>query len=371
MAALRVGRERKPLGPPATPGNCAAYDIFTAILEERPYPVKVFLNFGSNTVMSTGDSRRGREALCALEFAVAVDLFMMPTAELCDYVLPATSFLEMSNITTAFEHRPSGKTHLQYRALVVEPLAERRSDTWIVFELAKRLGFGDRFWNGDIEAGYAYELAPSGISLEQLKDTPGGISRHIEPTHEKHAKLNKDRVVRGFPTPSKKVELYCHKFAAHGYPPMPEYVEPALSPVSKPEIAADFPLVLTNAKFTTFVHSQQRALRNLRKASPEPTADIHPDIANRYGIKNKEWMIVESPRGAIKVRARVTPNIMPGVICCQHGWWQACKELDLPGYDPYGRGGANPGTLIGTELADPISGSLPHRSYLCRVRPAE
>ena len=371
MAALRVGRERKPLGPPATPGNCAAYDIFTAILEERPYPVKVFLNFGSNTVMSTGDSRRGREALCALEFAVAVDLFMTPTAELCDYVLPATSFLEMSNITTAFEHRPSGKTHLQYRALVVEPLAERRSDTWIVFELAKRLGFGDRFWNGDIEAGYAYELAPSGISLEQLKDTPGGISRHIEPTHEKHAKLNKDRVVRGFPTPSKKVEIYCHKFAAHGYPPMPEYVEPALSPVSKPEIAADFPLVLTNAKFTTFVHSQQRALRSLRKASPEPTADIHPDIANRYGIKNKEWMIVESPRGAIKVRARVTPNIMPGVICCQHGWWQACKELDLPGYDPYGRGGANPGTLIGTELADPISGSLPHRSYLCRVRPAE
>src|SRR5206468_4200140 len=73
MAALRVGRERKPLGPPATPGNCAAYDIFTAILEERPYPVKAFLNFGSNTVMSTGDSQRGREALCALEFAVAVD----------------------------------------------------------------------------------------------------------------------------------------------------------------------------------------------------------------------------------------------------------------------------------------------------------
>ena len=65
---------------------------------------------------------------------------MTPTAELCDYVLPATSFLEMANLTTAFEHRPQGKTHLQYRAAVVEPLAERRSDTWIIFELAKRLG---------------------------------------------------------------------------------------------------------------------------------------------------------------------------------------------------------------------------------------
>src|SRR5262249_59140272 len=96
-----------------------AYEIFTAILEERPYPIKAFLNFGSNTVMSTADSRRARQALSALELGVAADLFMTPTAELCDYVLPATSFLEMANLTTAFEHRPTGKTHLQYRPAVV------------------------------------------------------------------------------------------------------------------------------------------------------------------------------------------------------------------------------------------------------------
>ena len=268
MAAVRIGRERKPLGPPAQPGNCAAYDIFTAILEERPYPIKALLNFGSNTVMSTADSRRARAALSALELGVAVDLFMTPTAELCDYVLPATSFLEMANLTTAFEHRPAGKTHLQYRPAVVEPIAERRSDTWIIFELAKRLGFGEQFWNGDIEAGYAYELVPSGLTLEQLKNSPGGISLPASRRYEKHAKKSKDGVLRGFATPSKKVELYCHKFAAHGYPAMPEYVEPALSPVSRPEVAADYPLVLTNAKFTTFVHSQQRALPSLRKSSP-------------------------------------------------------------------------------------------------------
>jgi len=371
MAALRVGRERKPLGPPATPGNCAAYDIYTAILEERPYPIKALLNFGSNTVMSTGDSRTGRKALSALEFGVAVDLFMTPTAELCDYVLPATSFLEMANIVTTFEHRPAGKTHLQYRPAVVDPLAERRSDTWIIFELAKRLGFGDRFWHGDIEAGYAHELAPSGITLEQLKNNPGGISKPAAPSYEKHSKANQDGAPRGFATPSKKVELYCHRFAAHGFPALPEYVEPALSPLSRPDIAADFPLVLTNAKFTTYVHSQQRALPSLRKASPEPTADIHPDSAVLYGIENKRWMIVESPRGAIRVKAHVTRNILPGVVCCQHGWWQACKELALPGYNPYDANGANPSTLIGADLTDPISGSLPHRSYLCRVRAAE
>jgi anaerobic selenocysteine-containing dehydrogenase len=371
MAVVRIGRERKPLGPPAKPGNCAAYDVFTAILEERPYPVKALLNFGSNTILSNADSRRGRDAMKVLEFAVAADLFMTPTAELCDYVLPATSFLEMANVTTAFEHRPRGKTHLQYRAAVVEPLAERRSDTWIIFELAKRLGLGDKFWHGEIDAGYAYELQPSGITLEKLKDSPAGISLPASPAYEKHAKTNGDGVCRGFATPSTKVELYCQPFAAHGIPAMPEYIEPAVSPVSRPDIAAEFPLVLTNAKFTSYVHSQQRALPTLRKASPEPSADIHPETALRLGIKNKQWMRVESPRGAIKVKARITTNIIPGVVCCQHGWWQACKELELPSYDPYEISGANPGTLVGTDLADPVSGSLPHRSYLCRVRPAE
>ena len=152
---------------------------------------------------------------------------------------------------------------------------------------------------------------------------------------------------------------------------MPEYIEPAISPLSRPDLAAEFPLVLTNAKFTTYVHSQQRALPSLRKASPEPSADIHPETALRYGVKNKRWIIVESPRGAIRVKARVTTDILPGVICCQHGWWQSCKELELPGYNPYEPTGANPATLVGTEIADPVSGSLPHRSYLCRVKPAE
>jgi anaerobic selenocysteine-containing dehydrogenase len=370
-AAIRVGREKKPLGPPASPGNCAAYDIFAAILDEKPYPIKAFVAFGCNLVLSNADARRAREALRKLEFGVAMELFMTPTAELCDYVLPATSFLEMSNVTTAFEHRPSGKTRLQYRPTVVEPLHERRSDTWILFELAKRMGMGEHFWNGNIDSAYAYELEPTGITLEQLKRNPGGISRPAKPTYEKHAGQNQDGSVRGFATPSKRVELYSHKLATHGYAAMPEYVEPALSPVSKPEIAAEYPLVLTNAKFTTFIHSQQRALPSLRKASPEPSADIHPQTASKYGIENKQWMLVETPRGAIKVKARVTSSIVAGVVCVQHGWWQDCKALELPGYNPYDIDGANPGMLIGTDLSDPVSGSLPHRSYLCRVRPAQ
>ena len=371
MAQQRIGRERKPLGPPAKPGNCAAYDVFTAALEARPYPVKALLNFGSNTIMSTGDSQRAREGFRAMDFAVAAELFMTPTAELCDYVLPATSFLEMGSVASDFRHRPAGKLHVQYRPAVVEPLAERRSDTWIIFELAKRLGFAADFWQGDIDAAYEHELAPSGITLTELKAAPGGISVAATPRYEKYSLLDSSGNPRDFNTPDKKVAIYSHTFAAHGFAPLPEYVEPMISPITRPDVAAEYPLVLTNAKFTTYIHSQLRGLSSLRKAAPHPSADIHPETAARYGIGDKAWMVVESPRGSIRAKARITDAISPGVVCCQHGWWQECKELELPGYDSYGAGSANPSLLIGSDIADPISGSLPHRSFLCRVRPDE
>ena len=370
MSLQRIGRERKPLGPPAKPGNCAAYDIFTAVLEGRPYPVKALLNFGSNTVMNTGDSQRAREAFCALDFAVAAELFMTPTAELCDYVLPATSFLEMANLSNEFKHRRQGRVHVQYRSAVVEPLAERRSDTWIIFELAKRLGLGERFWQGDIEAAYEHELKPTGITLTELKATAGGITVSVPPRYQKFSGTDRSGNLRGFNTPDKKVAIYSHSFAVHGFAPLPEYIEPSVSPISRPDVASEYPLVLTNAKFTTFIHSQLRGLPSLRKASPHPTADIHPETAARYDISDKQWMVIESPRGSIRARAHVTDAIAPDIVCCQHGWWQDCKELELPGYSSYGVESANPSLLIGSDLADPISGSLPHRSFLCRVKPA-
>ncbi len=370
-AARCIGRAEKPLGPPATVGACAAHDIYTAILEDRPYPVRALINLGSNTVMSNGDPGRGREALCALELGVATELFMTPTAQLCDYVLPATSFLEMDHLVGGFRHRVDARSHIQYRRRVVEPLAQRRSDTSVVFELAKRMGFGDDFWDGNVEAAYSHQLEPTGMTLDELREHTGGVTLESLRCYRKYAELDEESRRRGFNNPSGKVEIYSHRLAQHGFPPLPEYEEPALSPTSRPDLAAEFPLVLTNAKITTFIHSQHRALSSLRKAAPEPSAELHPVTARECGIEHMQWMIVESPKGAVKVRANVTPRIIPGVVCVQHGWWQPCPELGLTGYDPFSEFGANPNGLVDSEYRDPISGSLPHRSFLCRVRSAD
>ena len=366
----RIGLEEKPLGPPATAGACAAHDVYTAILEERPYPVRALINLGSNTVMSNGDPARGREALSALELGVATELFMTPTAELCDYVLPATSFLEMDHLVGGFRHRVDARSHVQYRRRAVDPLEERRSDTWVMFELAKRMGFGDDFWDGDVEAARSYQLEPTGVTLEEVKAHPGGVTLENPRRYRKYADTDGEGRPKGFSNPSGRVEIYSHRLAEHGFPPLPEYVEPALSPLSQPDLAAEYPLVLTNAKVTTFIHSQHRALPSLRKTAPEPSAELHPDTAGEHGVEHKQWMIVESPKGAVKVRANLTRRIIPGVVCVQHGWWQACRDLELPGHDPFSGLGANPNGLVDAEHRDPISGSLPHRSFLCRVRPA-
>jgi hypothetical protein len=58
------------------------------------------------------------------------------------------------------------------------------------------------------------------------------------------------------------------------------------------------------------------------------------------------------------------------VVCTQHGWWQGCKALGLPAYDPFSEEGANVNLLVPNELADPITGSIPHKSYVCNIKKA-
>src|SRR5258706_15335694 len=131
------------------------------------------------------------------------------------------------------------------------------------------------------------DWAPAGLTLTQLKAAPGGITLPATPRYQKFATLEKSGAPRGFNTPDKKVAIYSHTFAAHGFAALPEYVEPMVSPLSRPDVANDFPLVLTNAKFTTYIHSQLRGLTSLRKVSPHPSADIHPATATRYGLTAK------------------------------------------------------------------------------------
>ena len=84
-----------------------------------------------------------------------------------------------------------------------------------------------------------------------------------------------------------------------------------------------------------------------------------------------DWIALETPSGRIRVRARLRDTLHPDVVSAGHGWWQGCAELGLPGYDALGADGANFNLLISDAETDPISGSVPHRAYICQVHALE
>lgn len=369
MALLRLGRAERPIGPPVTPGTVTAYDLYRAILDGEPYPVRALVSFGANMLLANGDSLRGRRALERLPFFAQIELTHTPTSRFADVLLPAASWLESPALKVGHRYPIDSMAHVQYREAVVPPLHDRRSDVEIIFGLATRLGLGDVFWKGDIEAGYRHLLEPAGVSLEELRARPYGIATTgAALRYRKFTEVDAGRgAPRGFATPTRKVEIYATRYAEHGLPALPVYVEPALSPRSRPDLAERFPLVLTNAKRPQYMHSQLRGLPSLRKTAPNPLAEIHPETAGRLAVKSGEWVMVETPTGRVRAQAHVTDAILPGVVCCSHGWWEACEELGLPGFDPFTEAGANQNLLVGNDQHDPVSGGTPHRSTLCRV----
>ena len=366
--APAVGRVERPLGP-ARWGFVGTPDLYRAILEGAPYPVRTLFGFGANMLLAHANGRYGREALKALDFYVHADVFMNPTAQMADVVLPVASAFEREGLKIGFEVNQDAQSLIQLRQAVIPPPGEARPDIDIVFDLATRLGLGDQFWNGDIEAAYRYQLEPTGVMLEQLRAAPGGVRVQLQTRHAKHAEPDANGTPRGFATPSRRVELFSQVFLDHGYAPLPDFVEPPIGPVARPDLAARFPLILTSAKSSVFCESQHRGLRSLRKHEPHPAVALHPTAAKARGIAHGDWVTIETPEGSVRAQARLSENLDPRVVVGEHGWWQGCLELGMPGYDPFESTGANLNLLIGTAARDPISGTAAHKSYLCEIRP--
>jgi len=364
--AKTLGLADRPLGPSRF-DHVTSAEIYRAILDHQPYAVRGLVSFGSNLLLAHADCERGREALAALDFQVHADLFMNPSAEMADIVLPTTSPFESEALKIGFETSEAACSLIQMRKKLVEPRGEARSDIRIVFDLACRLGYGQYFWDGDIDAAYRHQLAPSGVTLETLRENPAGVRVPLQTRHQKYAERT-DNVPRGFDTPSRKVEFYSETFLKQGYPPLPDYEEPLVGPHSRPDLASRYPLILTCAKDSLYCESQHRGLPSLRRRALDPQVDLHPAAAATREIVPGDWVMIETPKGRVRARARINESLDPQVVCGQHGWWQACPEIGAPGFEPFGPDSANFNLLIGHDAVDPVSGSVPLRAYICEIK---
>jgi anaerobic selenocysteine-containing dehydrogenase len=317
--------------------------------------------------MAHGDSARGRAALQALDFHVHFDLFMSPTAEQADIVLPVTSAFEAEGLKVGFEISQDAQSLVQLRAPLVPPVGESRSDTDIIFDLATRLGLAEHFFGGSVDAGLAHQLAPSGVTLEQLRADPAGVRLPVETRHRKYAAAGADGRPVGFATPTRRIELYVEAFLDIGQPPLPSFTEPPLSPRSRPDLADEFPLVLTCSKALHFCETQHRQIGSLRRHAPDPTVELHPATAAARDVSEGDWVEIRTPMGAVRARAELNDTLEPGVVFGQHGWFESCDELGLAGFPPFGPGSANLNLVLSQTPSDPISGSSPLRAQLCEI----
>jgi len=320
-----------------------------AILEEKPYPVRALLLFGSNPLLTYTNSHEVYRALHKIELLVVSELFMTPTAELADLVLPAATNLEFNEI--GFYGPRTGQ--VVARQKVIEPVGECWPDMKIINELARKLGLGEHFW-ADPEECLDLILKPAGVSYEELKGK--GMLRATK----RYRKHEED----GFDTPSGKVELYSERLKELGYSPLPTFSEPPETPYSSPELAAEYPLILTSGKTPFFTHSAYRNVSTLRRMSGEPVTQLHPDAARGLGIEEGDRVYVETRRGRIQQKAGFNAMLDPRVVAVSYGWWFPERDVaDLHGW-------AESNINVLTESAppyEPALGSTALRPMLCKV----
>ncbi|MFC1970587.1 molybdopterin-dependent oxidoreductase [Chloroflexota bacterium] len=305
----------------------------------KPYPIKALFSAGLD-IQFFPNSNRMVENLKKLDFIAVTEYFATPGTQLAEIVLPIASWLERHILL------PSAGDYVKLIEPAINPVGESWPEWKIYSELAKRLGFGDEFWDGDFEKCVNYMLEPLDITFADLKQQPEGIKRPLPVRPEKYYEK------AGFQTPSGKVEIASYTLAEYGIEPLPVYKEPAESPISRPDLASSFPLVFTSgARTSAYTHSQFRNIARLRKIMPEPLVDINPADAKSRGIQSGDTVMVNSSRGSIKMEANVTNAILAGIVTMPHHW----------------PGEANVNALVDGQTLDPISGFPPYKSQLCQV----
>ena len=335
--------------------------LWRSILSGKPYPVKALIAWGSNPLAWAGNTRLVFEALKSdnLELHVVQELFMTPSAQLADYVLPATSWMERDLCTNMMDFG----SLLLGGEKAISPLGERRD----IYEFFRGLALAvgqEEYWPWKTtEEVSNYRLKSTGLTFRDVVNRSAVFSDTFELQPWKNT---------GFPTPSGKIELCSSILENLGYDPLPYYEEPPESPLRLPQVAKEYPLILnTGGNFMPMFHSEfmQKDIGS-REKHPDPLMDIHPDTARQLGIAEGDWAYIETRRGRIKQRARYNAGMLPNVVNCQASWWFPEKPSYEPDFSGVFESNANVLTLDEPEWCDELSGGWCNRALLCKVSKA-
>jgi anaerobic selenocysteine-containing dehydrogenase len=314
--------ERPDLIPPGT-RTINMVQLAEALNGELPAPpVRALCVYNSNPAAVCPDQAHVLKGLLRDDlFTVVLEQFPTDTVDYADIILPATTQLEHWDI-----HGSYGHLYVQVNMPAIAPLGEAQPNTEIFRLLAHQLGFERELFDASDEELIVEALTPpssprrfpltkafDGIDFDVLKNA-GPVRLNVPKDFAPFAQ-------GGFDTPSGKCELYSPRLAQQGHDPLPTYIPPHEDPLTRPDLAARFPLQMVSPPVPLFLNSTFVNIPELRKMAGEPTVEIHPVDARTRELSDGQWVRVANERGSFRARAIIAETVKPGVVVSQGIWW--------------------------------------------------
>lgn len=279
--------------------------------------LKCLIVMGSNPVISAADSNSIERRLKGLDLLVVVDPFLSETAEIADVVLPSAQWAEETGTMTNLEGR------VILRNAFKSPPNNVKTDLEIIRDFADRLGWGSKF-SADPEEVFT-ELARatkggkadySGISYKKITSA-GGVQW---PCSDLSPDGTEQPFVNGFDTPDSKVHMYSVEFTG------PDEVTSQESPI----------YLVTGRTLLQYQSGTQTRRIGALIDDSDPYLEIHPVLAERFGISHGDTVEVSSQRGRAAFKAKLTNDIRTDTVFASFHWpgMSRANLLTNPVLDP-------------------------------------
>ncbi len=316
-----VGRMQSPNLPGTVTATAPASRWPDAVLEGRrggyPSDIRAIYCAGCNFLNQGADIRKNLAAFGTVDFVVAQDFFMTPTARWSDVILPAATALEKEDIGI-----PWLGNYLLYKPRVVSPLGLARDDYDILGDLAGRLGFGAGFTEGRSASEWIRRF----IAESEIDDPEAfmreGIYRGKETDRVGLSDFAADPERFPLKTPSGKIEIASEAYVRDsGYCAIPTWREAPRDP--------EYPLLLVTPKSPHRTHSQWSSIAGVRQKA-DHALEMHLCDAQPRGIADGDEVFLFNGRGRSRVKVRLVVDMAPGIVCLHEGVWY---EPDGDGVD--------------------------------------
>ena len=339
--------------------------------------IKFFWNYGGNCMTNQhGDINRTHKILqdeSKCEFIVVTDLVMTDFAKYADILLPDVMRQEQVSMSTNGYSEHFRGVHFGQPAQ--EPRGECRTGYDVSAAIAEKLGVGDQFTEGKTQEEWIKQLYEEARAKDAALPTyEGGVKQGFwkeeSPSFISMKAFIADPVANALDTPSGKIEIYSSKLAdiaskwelqeGDVISPLPIYANGFEGPEST---TSEYPLVGAGFHYKSRTHSSFGFIDVLEQSCRQQFW-INPADATSRNIKTGDICAVKSPRGEIRIEAKVTPRIVPGVIGIPQGAWH---DADMNG-DKVDKGGCI--NTLTTHHPSPLVKGNPHHSNIVQVAKA-